>query len=563
MNDKGLTIPGTVIQQFILSSGAVQNNKSNLETLARIFVEIIGGLVKASISASDKQKLRNEDIVKASRTFHFKPFFAKSDKTIPRNQKPGLCAKSYKNGDIAHYQAVRNCVFTRPGTFKRVVRTLMKHLGHSEMKVSSPALGEMQKTAESLFRHFLNETVRTITKDRISMKRPDLVRKVIDTSYTAFKKRNKVMSVARLLTNKHKMNNSTCDKLIGLIRDLKQQITKLQDKFERLLQGGPGSERAPPTPGKVNSSSQTESLRQSDSGSSDSGSSDSGSSDSGSSDSGSGPGPRKSDTSNNDEEMFMLNNLRNLQEQNTKLQRQLNQEKTDKENYQKMFEILQESLENQPSPTSVQSENATNDTSVQSDLTSDDIDNLENDLAHQKVLNMNDKTRSKNAMLDQELEALTERMKSNAAAISDLQDQELETVTERVRGLNQRQQLINQGTGIISNLQNQIQELKSKAVNDTQTTGTQTEIASDESKSSDSDESKSSDSDDSKSSDSDDSGDSDSEDSRPRRDSGYNSDESDDQVLRDKWFALKNSLPEDIKKAAFGNLDYYDPFKIC
>jgi len=536
MNDKGLTIPKTVIQQFILSSGAVQNNKSNLETLARIFVEIIGGLVKASISVSDKQKLRTEDISQASASFRFKPFFVKSD----IEKKPELCAKSYKNGDVVHYRAVRNCVFTRLGTFKRVVRTLMKQLGHSKLKVSSPALGAMQKTAESIFRYFLNETVKMIIKQRISMKQPVLVRKIIDKSYTNFKKINKVMPVARLLTNKHKINNSTCDKLIGLVRDLKRQITKLEDKFER--------QRTPPTPGKVDSSSQTESLQQSELGSSgdDSSGSDS-------DDSGSGRGSKKSDTSNNDEEMFMLNNLRNLQEQNTKLQRQLNQEKTDKENYQKMFEILQESLENQPSPTNTndtsgQSENATNDIGVQSDLTSDDIDNLENELVHQKVLNMNDKTRSKNALLDQELEALTERMKSNAATISHLQNQELETVSQQVRGLNHRQQLINQGTGIISNLQTQIQELKNKPIKDTQTTSTQTEDSGESENSGDSGDSDDSD-------DSDDSRDSD--DSAPRRDSGY---ESDDQALRDKWFELKNSLPEDIKKAAFGNLDHYDPF---
>jgi hypothetical protein len=592
MSDKNLVIPLTIIRQFVLAAGINHNNKSNLETLARIYVEIVGGLAKTSIAKSDKQKLRTDDVIIASHNFRFKPFFDKSD----LEQRPDLCAKSYKNNDVAHHRALRNCVFARPGTFKRVVRTLMKHLGRTQVKVSSTALAAMHKTTEAIFRSFLNQTVQLMRKERISMERADLIRQIISNSYTTFKsKGNKVMSVARLLTTKHKMSDTTCDKLIGLINDLKKQMMVLQNKIKESKQNSLNTTATQTD--NFNSALESSATTTSSSRSSDS---DSGDSDGNKNIHDTTTTGTQSDMTSNDvdeleNESAQYDNMNNqvkaknllLDQRGSRiisnLQNQLTRNVPVVDSQTQTSETQTETSDTQTDDFNSESESSntimtssvpsdsdgdsngnvnihgTTTIGTQSDMTSDHVDELENELVHQKVRNMNDQVRAKNDLLDQELDALTERMKRNADTMSNLQNQELETVSERVRGLNQRQKLLDEGNQIISNLQNQLTQKAPSVDSETQTSDTQSQTSDTQPSDSQTQTSDTqTETSDTQTQTSDTQTQTDSGDQVERRDSGY--EEQSDQATMERWLAIKKDSPEDIKRAAFGNLDVYNPF---
>jgi hypothetical protein len=164
------------------------------------------------------------------------------------------------------------------------------------------------------------------------------------------------------------------------------------------------------------------------------------------------------DDDSGDNEAILSNIIIDLQSKNVDLQKAVEEERVQKELYKEMYEILESEHDKDTQSDSAEIE-------TQTDLTHDDISDIEHEVAWQKVKSLNDRNKWKNKLLDKDLEIQSNKLQHNIEKINLQQDTDLEVLSEKLRYLSNRDKFVNDNLDYFNNMQNEINRLQNELQN--------------------------------------------------------------------------------------------------
>jgi hypothetical protein len=164
------------------------------------------------------------------------------------------------------------------------------------------------------------------------------------------------------------------------------------------------------------------------------------------------------DDDSGDNEAILSNIIIDLQSKNVDLQKAVEEERVQKELYKEMYEILESEHDKDTQSDSAEIE-------TQTDLTHDDISDIEHDAVWQKVKSLNDRNKWKNKLLDKDLEIQSNKLQHNIEKINLQQDTDLEVLSEKLRYLSNRDKFVNDNLDYFNNMQNEINRLQNELQN--------------------------------------------------------------------------------------------------